>query len=156
MKNFLLASCVVFLGTTNSAVSAESYAVERTLPIPSDTEEVWNMVGDFCDVDDWHPAVATCVLKVIDGSLHRVLTLNDGAEFIEKRIAVEPGLSYTYTIVSSPLAVERYTATFSISHGHASAITWSGRFKSDDPEMEAIFAGIYEAGLEAIEARLSE
>ena len=31
-----------------------------------------------------------------------------------KRIAVEPGRSYTYAIVSSPLPIERYTATFSI------------------------------------------
>ncbi len=54
------------------------------------------MAGDFCDIDDWHPAIADCVLKVEDGALHRILTTVEGGEFVEKRIAFEARQSYTH------------------------------------------------------------
>ena len=93
MQRLCKTLCALLFGAVATSATAENYAVERSLPIPSASEDVWNMIGDFCDIDDWHPAVTTCVLKVIDGSLHRVLTLTNGSEFVEKRIAVEPGLS---------------------------------------------------------------
>ncbi len=114
------------------------------------------MAGDFCDIDDWHPAIADCALKAKDGALHRILTTVEGGEFVEKRIAFEAGQSYTYSIVSSPLPIENYTATFSIESLNGSLISWIGHFSSDDPSMEAAIAGIYEAGLSAIESGLAD
>lgn len=139
------------VGLTTAAL-AESYEVRRTLQLSAPMTDVWHVVGDFCDVDDWHPDLSGCALRVIDGQLHRVLTTVDGAEFVERRIAVEPGLSYTYRIVSSPLPVEGYTATFSIAPGEGSVISWSARFSSEDPAMEAVVGGILESGLAAIES----
>ena len=130
--------------------------MERSVTTSASAEDTWHLMGDFCDVDDWHPAVATCALKVMEGKLHRVLTLGNGAEFVEKRVAEETGLSYTYTIVSSPLPVEKYVATLSITRGDETNITWSGRFKSDDPGMEGVIAEIYDAGLAAIAAKLGQ
>ncbi|SEW17706.1 Polyketide cyclase / dehydrase and lipid transport [Aliiroseovarius sediminilitoris] len=156
MNPILITSLAVLVQATATVGWAEQYTVERSLQVSSPKDTVWNQVGDFCDIDDWHPAVSDCSLKVIDGSLHRVLTLTDGGEFVEKRIAVEPGLSYTYRIVSSPLPLEKYTATFSITHGDSTTITWAGRFSADDPETEKTIAGIYEAGLSAIEERLAD
>lgn len=142
------------ISVTASGSLAADFTVERAIQFASSPEEAWNVVGDFCDVDDWHPLVNSCTLKVIDGSLHRILVLADGAEFVEKRIAVEPGLSYTYKTVSSPLPLEKYTATVSITIGAKSTVTWSGRFSSQDPEMEKAVAEFYETGLTEIEARL--
>ncbi|AVO36832.1 SRPBCC family protein [Pukyongiella litopenaei] len=138
------------------AAWAEQYAVERSLQITSSPDAAWNLIGDFCDIDDWHPAVSTCELKVIDGALHRILATTDGAKLVEKRVASEPGHSYTYRITDSPLPVEKYTATLSITRGDSSTITWSGRFSSDDPQSEALIAGIYETGLAAIRDQLSQ
>ena len=76
--------------------------------------------------------------------------MDGGATFVEKLIASEPGLSYTYSIVEGPLPLERYTGTMSIERGDMVEVTWSSRFKSTDPEMEALVAGVYEAGLAAL------
>ena len=138
-----------------SAWSAD-YKVERTLQLSSASTTVWNMVGDFCDIDDWHPALAACDLEVIDGSLHRNLTTVDGSVFVEKRIAVEPELSYTYKIVDSSLPIENFTATFSIESLNGSLISWSGRFSSDDPKMESAIAEMFEVGISSIESKLAQ
>lgn len=156
MKMPLLPSAALLLGAFTATAVAEVHKVVRTLDVMSPPVPTWNLIGDFCDIDDWHPAVTNCRLSVEDGSLHRILTLADGAEFVEKRVAEEPGLSYTYRIVSSPLPLERYTATLSITRGTPSTISWSGRFTSDDPAAEGIVAGIYEAGLVAIAEMLAE
>ena len=146
--------CVFGLFVTDSG--AETYSVNRTLQTDASSQEVWHLIGDFCDIDDWHPAITACDLKVIDGSLHRVLQLADGAEFLEKRVASESGLSYTYSIEASPLPIERYVGTLSVTPGDATTITWSTRFKSDDPEMEAFVGGIFDAGMAEIAKLLAQ
>ncbi len=133
---------------------AENYQVERTLQLSLPGTETWHLIGDFCDIDDWHPGVSACALKVIEGRLHRVLTTTDGAEIVERRIAVEQGLSYTYKITQSPFPIEKYTATLSIEPQDGTRISWNARFSSDDPSMEATIVEWIEAGLAAIESGL--
>lgn len=136
-------------------VWAADYAVQRTLQLSASSTEIWNMFGDFCDFDDWHPEITDCTLKVIDGGLHRNLTMTDGSVISEKRIATEPGLSYTYSIVGSSLPIEKYIATFSVEPLNGTLISWSGRFSSNDPKMEAVIAEFYEVGLSAIKEEAS-
>ena len=114
------------------------------------------MAGDFCYIGDWRPAIADCVLQVEDGALHRILTAVEGGELVEKRIAFEAGQSYTHSIVSSPLPIKNYTATFSIESLNGSLFSWSCRFSSVDPSMEGAIAGICEAGLSAFESGLAD
>lgn len=153
-KAFILAFGAV-IGLAATAAMAERYKVERMLETTHSPDAAWDMIGDFCDLDDWHPAISGCRLTVIDGKLHRILDLAGGGEIVERRVAEEPGLSYTYSIVTSPLPLDRYTGTLSITRGEPSVITWSGQFDSDDPESENLIGSIYEAGLAAIEARLA-
>lgn len=156
MKSISLTSITaISLVWATAALSQEKqYEVTRTLNLSSPVTEVWHVVGDFCDVDDWHPAITACALRVVDGRLHRVLTTQDGAEFIEQRIAVEPGLSYTYRITQSPLPVTRYTATFAVEPLDGTRISWSARFRSNNPEAEAMIGAIFDDGLAAIDAML--
>lgn len=114
------------------------------------------MAGDFCDIDDWHPDIVGCALRVDAGRLTRVLTTRDGAELIERRIASEPGLSYTYRLVASPLPIQSYTATFSVEPLDGALVSWSARITSDDPGMEAVVAQMMDAGMAAIAAKLAE
>lgn len=137
-----------------SASETKSYSVSRSITIDASAQEVWNAMGDFCDLDDWHPAFVGCQLKTIDGGLHRILTMDGGGAFVEKLVASEPGLSYTYSIVEGPLPLERYTGTMSIEPGDMVEVTWSSRFKSADPEMEALVGGVYEGGLAALKEQL--
>lgn len=128
------------------------FQVKRTLELPSETPQVWQLIGDFCDIDDWHPNVTGCSLKAVDGSLVRVLTTATGHEVTQKRIAREEGLSYTYKTVSSPLPIEKFTATLSVQPGENLLVEWIANFSSDDPAMEAVVVDDIERGLSAIES----
>ena len=152
MKPIHLIPAAVLSSLIATTAYSGDYAVSRSVQLSAPSTEVWHVVGDFCDVDDWHPAFSACATKVIDGALHRVLTTTTGDAFIEQRIATEAGLSYTYKIISSPLPVQKYTATLSVEPRDGTLVTWSGRFSSDDPATEGMVAGTFEAGLAAIEA----
>lgn len=144
-----------FAGFLATGAGAANYQVERTLQLPLPSTEVWHLIGDFCDIDDWHPGIGGCALKAVEGRLERVLTTTEGAEIVEQRIASEPGLSYTYRISASPFPIDRFTATFSIEPIDGARVTWSARFSSDDPAMEAAVIEFFEAGLAAIESNFS-
>ena len=150
-----MSSLIKFSVTTASLLCATTalaadYQVKRSLEVPSETSQVWHLIGDFCDIDDWHPAVSACALKVMDGSLTRVLTMDTGEQVIQKRIAQEEGLSYTYRTVSSALPIEKFTATLSVQPGENLLIEWIANFSSDDPAMENAVVADIEAGLSAI------
>lgn len=131
------------------------FQVKRSLELPTSTARVWQLIGDFCDIDDWHPKVSSCALKVMDGSLVRVLTMDTGDQTIQKRIAQEEGLSYTYRTVSSSLPIENFTATLSVQPGESLLIEWIANFSTDDPEMERIVIDDIETGLSAIESSVA-
>jgi len=142
----------LFCATT---ASSADFQVKRSLELPSSTSQVWPLIGDFCDIDDWHPNVSSCALKVMDGSLVRVLTTDAGDRMIQKRIAREEGLSYTYKMVSSPKPIEKFTATLSVQPGENLLIEWIANFSSNDPAMESFVVDDIEAGLSAIESSLA-
>lgn len=154
LRSLITATAIAGLCATN-AWSAD-FKVQRTLQLSSSSTEVWNVVGDFCDIDDWHPNLQSCTLKVIEGRLHRSVVTADGAIYLEKRIANESGLSYTYTVMDWPLPIEKFTGTFSIEPLDGSLISWSVRFSSDDPEMEATVAEMLDVGIAAIQSKLAQ
>lgn len=151
MKLFLKTAAII-VGTfyATSAFSAD-YNIKRSLELDYPAVEIWHLIGDFCDIDDWHPNVNMCALKVVDGALVRLITTRDGQEIAHKRIASEPGLSYTYKTISSSLPVENFTATLSSEPFEKPLIMWSVSFSSDDPATEEIIVKEMEAGLSAIE-----
>ncbi|WP_298355539.1 SRPBCC family protein [uncultured Litoreibacter sp.] len=138
-----------------TAAWSADFQVKRSIELPSTTPQVWHLIGDFCDIDDWHPKVSSCALKAIDGSLVRVLTTDTGDQMTQKRIAREEGLSYTYKIVSSSLPIEKFTATLSVQPGENLLIEWIANFSSDDPAMERVVVEDIEGGLSAIKGILA-
>lgn len=149
-------AATVLICITAAPLWAQNYAVSRTIDIANPNGEVWDVIGDFCDIDDWHPMITGCKLKAKDGAVHRLLTLENGATVLEKLIAVEPGLSYTYKIVESPLPLKKYTSTLSITGGATATVTWSGNFSTDDDSLEGLFTDIYNTGLNAIGDRFTQ
>jgi len=148
-------AALLLTGVLPVSAVAEDYRVSHSVEITGAADNIWNRVGDFCDIDDWHPGITSCALKSETGGVHRLITVGD-AKVLEKLVASEPGLSYTYSIVSSPFPFERYTATLSITRGTPNTITWSGRFKSEDPDMEQAIMELYKTGLAAIESATTE
>ena len=138
-----------------TAAASADFQVKRSMEVFSPMPEVWRLIGDFCDIDDWHPNVKACALKVMDGSLVRVLTMDTGDQVTQKRIAREEGLSYTYATVSPSSPIERYTGTLSIQPGEKLLVEWIVNFSSDDPAMESLVVGKIERGLSAIESMVA-
>lgn len=91
----------------------------------------------------------------------RTLTLTDG-ETITERLeqASDVDRSYTYTLLESPLPVADYQATLSVSDAGTGRclVPWSSRFRRNgiaaEQACEAV-AGLYQAGLDALKARVA-
>lgn len=117
-----------------------------------DAQKVWDLIGGFNTLPDWHPAVEKSELNE-EGSM-RKLNLVGGGEIIEKLEKIDDNERvYTYSIVNSPLPVANYTATIRVKdNGEGnSSVEWSSEFSADGaPENEAIKAiqGIYQAGFD--------
>lgn len=151
-------SFAIALLMTLAAFPARAADVERTVDVAASPEEVWAMVGDFCSIQEWHPAIVACEAEEKAGTTYRYLETGDGATFDEQLMQLdEESRTYEYTILESPLPVLSYLSTFSVTPGideQTATVIWQSRFTSlgvEDEEAEAIIAGIYEAGLAGIQ-----
>lgn len=123
--------------------------------------QAWALIGDFCGIKTWHPAIASCELSEKDGTKIRTLTTKDGAKFVEKLVKWDDqNASYTYQILESPLPIENYVSTLKVEEDDEPgkvAITWSSTFEPKgvkaDVARKAV-ADIYLAGLLALKAEL--
>jgi hypothetical protein len=135
--------------------------VSSVVDAPADT--VWGAIRDFNGVPSWHPAVAA---SEIDGGRPssevgcvRVLTLGDGAKIAETLLELSDAKrSVTYNIIESPLGVEGYEGTLSvtpITDGDRSYVQWTAEFEpaeGQDGTERAEFIGtnVFQAGLTAL------
>lgn len=128
--------------------------VERWVDLKGGSpREVWEEIGQFSAIEDWHPAVTSCELVELGGELHRHLTLADGEMLLERFVEAGDDF-YRYEIVEGPLPVEEYRATFTcFDHEGVTRIFWSATFEAEGHEADEIVAGIFEAGLAALRDR---
>lgn len=109
---------------------------------------VWDLIGGFNALPDWHPAVEKSELE--DGGSTRRLSLAGGGEIVEE-LTAQGGKSYSYKIVAGPLPVANYRSTINVTDdGDGCTVEWSSEF---DPtgaaaDAENAIKGVYEAGLE--------
>ena len=141
------------------ATPAAALEVRQSVDVNAPPEKVWALIGDFCSIAKWHPVVGKCAQSQKNGAAMRKLTTVDGAVLIEKRVQYsDEGMSYTYTIIDSPLPVKDYTSTLAVmGMGNGSMITWSGEFEAKgapDAKAKDVIAGIYQAGLKSLQDRL--
>ena len=116
------------------------------------SEKVWDLIGGFNALPDWHPAVEKSELEQ-EGSM-RKLSLAGGGTIIEK-LEKKDDLNrvYSYSIIDSPLPVANYVATISVTDlGNGKAkVEWSGEFKpsgASETDAVKVIQGIYQAGLD--------
>ena len=149
VKTILGAFMLSLLASPALALSAKT---ETILQAP--LNKVWDKIGGWCAIKDWHPAVKACQETRKDNQLRRTLTLEGGGEIVE-RLTGEDERSYSYIIETSPLPVKNYKATLSVSAqgNKQTKVKWSSTFDANGkPDKEAIdlITGIYEAGLTSI------
>jgi carbon monoxide dehydrogenase subunit G len=139
------------------AMAGTAWALDVTekIEIKAAPDKVWAAIGDFCGIANWHPVVAKCEAGEDGGVKMRTLTTKDGGVLKEALTNWDDqAMSYTYTIMESPLPVAKYVSTIKVSGtGDASTIEWSSTFNAKDaPDDKAkeVISGIYKAGLESL------
>ena len=137
--------------------AAPAYAIdlERSTTIAAPPAKVWQTIGDFCGIGNWHPAVEKCTPSEENGMKVRTLSLKGGGTIKEEQVSRDDKvMSYTYTILESPLPVSDYKSTLSVApDGQGSKVTWSGTFNAKgapDTVAKDAIQGIYDSGLKAI------
>ena len=89
--------------------------VKVTMPFSVPASDIWDKIGNFNALPDWHPAVERSELE--EGGTLRRLHLVGGGEILEKLERSDDGKSYTYSIVEGPLPVMNYTSTLLVTEG---------------------------------------
>ncbi len=126
-------------------------SLKQRYPVPA--QMLWNTIGGFNALPDWHPAVEKSDLEKSDKGTIRTLHLVGGGTIVEKLETVDDKERlYSYSILEGPLPVANYSATIRVSDDNGGCtVEWSSEFEpSGAPESEAAKAirGIYEAGFE--------
>jgi hypothetical protein len=150
---------VLMLAAGLLAPPALALEVRQSVEVAAAPERVWQAIGEFCSIAEWHPAVARCAAGEQDGVALRTLTTVDGGVLVERRgQPSEEGMSYSHQIVESQLPVADYEATLAVmDSAGGSMITWSGEFAAagaPDAEARAVVEELYEAGLAGLRERL--
>jgi carbon monoxide dehydrogenase subunit G len=120
--------------------------------VPAAVQQVWDTIGKFGALADWHPAVVSSETE--DGGKKRRLTLVDGSQILEELVAQDEGShTYTYTIVQpGPMPVQNYEATIKVEDDGQgnSKVTWSGQFEptSNPDDARKAVENVYQTGLE--------
>lgn len=161
MRVFKL-TLVALAATFAWSAAAEAIEVKKRREAPGTPAEVWAVVGDFCAIKDWHPAVADCEQIEEDGDTYRILTLGDGGK-IKEKLTDTDDTSYSYEIVESPLPVKNYSATLEVEEEDEPdrvEIEWEAEFDAadgtEDAEAKKIIVGIFNDGVSAIKAKAIE
>ena len=137
--------------------SGSAYAItaKKRIEAPGLPPEVWAVVGEFCAIQNWHPAVAKCEETKEGDVTFRTLTLKDGGKIKEKLTGTED-LGYTYEIVESPLPVKNYKSKLWLEvddEPDRSVIYWQSDFDANgasDDEAKAKITGILADGVKGI------
>jgi hypothetical protein len=154
------------LGLAATGVSAASLVSAKKLEVDVDAAKVeaervamWEKVGGWCAIAEWHPAIAKCEASKDGDTEFRTLTLKDGGVIKEKLIE-KGSTSYKYEIVESPLPVKNYTAMFSVTPDDDDLdeinVVWSATYDSngkEDKEARKIIDGIFKDGLDSIKSK---
>ncbi len=117
-------------------------------------DRLWDMIGGFHSLPDWHPAIAKCDIEEDGKVTLRRLSLAGGGEIVERlEQSDDDERSYTYSIVSSPLPLNNYKSTIRVVEGEGgnAKVEWSSEFDSagaPDTDVTKIVEGIYSAGFD--------
>ena len=160
MKRSLTISCGLVAATLGAG---QALAVQNSNRVEGrgTTARAWSLVGDFCGIKAWHPAIKDCVLSERDGAKIRTLTARDGSTFVEQLVKWDDkDTSYTYRILQSPLPVADYLSTLKVEEDDEPgkvAITWSSTFEpkgTSEEEARKAVSAVYLAGLLQLKSEL--
>lgn len=138
---------------------AAAIDLSETVEVSASAGDSWAAIADWCSIPDWHPVIAACEPFAEDGKTMRKLTTGDGGELLEELQEMdEAGMSFSYTIIESPLPIANYASTMTVAEdGDGATVTWSSSFEANgvsDEEAFEVMTGIYRAGLDELKSQL--
>jgi len=137
-------------------------SLSRSVEVKGSPAEVWSVIGPFCAIGAWHPAIGSCAEDGKSPSTRTLVTKDGKATFVELQTArSDAGHSYSYTFTSAPVPVTHYSSTLKVvaKGKDTSTVTWSGAYIPDAgkaKDAKDALAGIYESGLDAIKSKLAQ
>ena len=93
-------------------------------------DQVWDLIGRFNALPDWHPNVEKSELK--EAGQVRKLSLAGGGTIIEKLEKVDAHTrTYSYTIEDSPLPVKNYRAELTVhEEKDGCSVEWTSEYEA--------------------------
>jgi len=143
-----------------SLVSAKKLELKvEESKVEAERKALWDKLGGWCAIKDWHPAVTNCEETKEGDDTFRTLTLKDGGK-IKEKLLDRASMSYRYAIVESPLPVKNYEAQFSVTPDDDDLdeinVVWSATYDPadgvDPKESRKSIDGIFKAGIDNIKA----
>ena len=129
--------------------------IKTSVKFDASAKDVWEMIGAYDSLTKWMPSVKEIEVEGEGVGAIRKLYLEDGSVVVERLEEVdEENMSYTYSIIESPLPVKDYVATLKVvEDGEQCVVEWSSTFLVDGvtaDEAEDIVMGIYDEGFAEI------
>ena len=128
--------------------------VSMSLDLGVSADQVWDLIGGFNALPEWHPAVEKSEIEGEGKGSVRTLHLAGGGTITERLEQLdEEGRHYSYSILSSPLPVANYNSTLRLKENPAGGCTveWESDFQpAGAPEADAmqVIQGVYQAGFD--------
>ena len=145
-----------------SVTAASAASLSRSVDVAATPAAVWSMIGPFCAIQDWHPAIGVCTETTGTVRTRRLVTKDGKATFDETQTGRnDTDHRYSYIFTSSPLPVTNYTSVLQVAaKGQGrSTITWNSTYTPDhgrEQEASDALRGIYDMGLEAIKKKFEK
>ena len=142
--------------------SAAAVEVQRTIEVDAPPAEVWEAVGGFCSIEEWHPDVADCTLEEDDVTTYRTVEITDGRTFKEQLMAQnEETRFYSTNLVESPWPFAGLVSEYQVAPGPngSSIIVWQANISTvtvAEDEGADDLGQFYQRGLEGIAAMFDE
>ena len=128
--------------------------VTMSTPVAMNPKALWDAMGKFSAIGDWHPAIEKADADGESQGSVRTLALVGGGKITERLEEVsDTERVYRYSIMDSPLPVANYNSEIRVKDNGdgTSVVEWSSNFDaSGAPENDAVktIQGVYQAGLD--------
>jgi len=128
-------------------------SVSTDLDVSAD--QVWQLVGNFNALPDWHPEVEKSELT--KKGQERRLSLVGGGTIVERLEKIDDkARTYSYSIVDSPLPIRSYKATIKVTGKGPGGkggckIEWSSEFEAStgfENDVLKDLQGMYQSGFD--------
>lgn len=128
--------------------------VSMSTPVAMNADALWQAIGSFAAIGDWHPMVEKVEAQGENKGSVRTLQLIGGAKLVERLEEISPSeRRYSYSIIDSPLPVQNYVAEIRVKDNGdgTSTVEWSSDFAVNSPNEKDVVKTVqevYQAGLD--------